>query len=155
MVVDTFVPNYNTRWSFPGGTSGKENLPADAEVVRDVGLVPGSGRSSGGGHGNPPVFLPGESYGQRSLEGYSPRDRKELDTPEATQHPSTCNTRQSMISPVTEVTVPLNQEFIKAGALWVPLWNSEFWWDRNDFGGQEWRTVVWSGYTMQGAQDRG
>ena len=53
MVVDTFVPNYNTRWSFPGGTSGKENLPADAEVVRDVGLVPGLGRSSGGGHGNP------------------------------------------------------------------------------------------------------
>ena len=60
-----------------------------------------------------------------------------------------------MISPVTEVTVPLNQEFNKAGALWVPLWNSEFWWDRNVFGGQEWRRVVWSGYTMQGAQDRG
>ena len=26
-----------------------------------------------------PVFLPGESHGQRSLEGYSPWDRKELD----------------------------------------------------------------------------
>ena len=25
-----------------------------------------------------PVFLPGESYGQRSLAGYSPRGRKEL-----------------------------------------------------------------------------
>ena len=28
------------------------------------------------------VFLPGESLGQRSLEGYSPRGRKELDTTE-------------------------------------------------------------------------
>ena len=32
-VVDAFVPNYNTRWYFPGGTSGEENLPADAGVV--------------------------------------------------------------------------------------------------------------------------
>ena len=30
------------------------------------------------------VFLPGESHGQRSLEGYSLRRRKELDTTEAT-----------------------------------------------------------------------
>ena len=29
-----------------------------------------------------PVFLPGESYGHRSLEGYSPRGRKELDMTE-------------------------------------------------------------------------
>ena len=29
-----------------------------------------------------PVFLPGESHGQRSLAGYSPRGRKELDTTE-------------------------------------------------------------------------
>ena len=28
----------------------------------------------------PPVFLSGKSHGQRSLEGYSPRDCKELDT---------------------------------------------------------------------------
>ena len=31
-----------------------------------------------------PVFLPGESHGQRSLVGYSPWGRKELDTAEAT-----------------------------------------------------------------------
>ena len=36
---------------FPGGTSGKE--PASAGDVRDAGSVPGLGRSSGGGHGNP------------------------------------------------------------------------------------------------------
>ena len=29
-----------------------------------------------------PVFLPGESHEQRSLVGYSPRGRKELDTTE-------------------------------------------------------------------------
>ena len=28
------------------------------------------------------VFLPGESHGQRSLEGYSPEGHKELDTTE-------------------------------------------------------------------------
>ena len=29
-----------------------------------------------------PVFLPGESHGQRSLEGYSPRGHKESDRSE-------------------------------------------------------------------------
>ena len=46
-----------------------KNLPTN---VGDVGSIPGSGRSSGGGNGNPtPVFLSGESHGQRSLVGYS------------------------------------------------------------------------------------
>ena len=36
-------------WGFPGGSAVK-NLPADAG---DVGSTPGSGRSPGGGHGNP------------------------------------------------------------------------------------------------------
>ena len=29
------------------------NLPASTGDVRDLGLIPGSGRSPGGGHGNP------------------------------------------------------------------------------------------------------
>ena len=33
-----------------------------------------------------PVFLPGESHGQRSLAGYSPQGRKESDTTEVTKH---------------------------------------------------------------------
>ena len=33
-----------------------------------------------------PIFLPGESHGQRSLAGQSPWGHKELDTTEATQH---------------------------------------------------------------------
>ena len=47
-----------------------KNPPANIE---DVGSIPGSGRSPGGGNGKPtPVFLPGESHGQRSLVSYSP-----------------------------------------------------------------------------------
>ena len=30
-----------------------KNLPANARDIRDIGLIPGSGRSPGGGHGNP------------------------------------------------------------------------------------------------------
>ena len=46
--------------------------------TRDMDLTPGSGRSPGGGHGNPlQAFLPTKSHCQRSLVGYSPRGRKE------------------------------------------------------------------------------
>ena len=37
---------------FPGGTSGRE-FPASAGEVREVGSIPGSGKSLGGGYGNP------------------------------------------------------------------------------------------------------
>ena len=48
-----------------------------------MGAIPGLGRSHGGGLWQPtPVFLPGKSNGQKSLVGYSPWDRKELDTTE-------------------------------------------------------------------------
>ena len=64
-----------------------KNPPANAGDIRDMGLISGSGRSSGGGHGNPPsiptpVFLPGESHGWRNLVAYSPQGHKELDTTE-------------------------------------------------------------------------
>jgi len=50
-----------------------KNLPANAGDTEDVGSLPGSERSLGGGNDNLlPVFLPGECYGQRSLAGYSP-----------------------------------------------------------------------------------
>ena len=32
---------------------GVKNPPANVGDVRDMGLIPGSGRSPGGGHGNP------------------------------------------------------------------------------------------------------
>ena len=37
---------------FPGGSVVK-NPPANAGDIRDMGLIPGLGRSPGGGHGNP------------------------------------------------------------------------------------------------------
>ena len=65
---------------FPGGTS--DNPPANAGDIRDIGSIPGSGRSPEGDslqgcaqhkcmetHSS---ILAGESNGQRSLVGYSP-----------------------------------------------------------------------------------
>ena len=62
-----------------GFSDGKES----ACNAGDMGSISGSGRPPGGGHGNsPPVFLPGESHGQRSLAGYSPWGYKESDMTE-------------------------------------------------------------------------
>ena len=50
-----------------------KNLPANAGDIRDVGSIPGLGRSPGGQHGNPLQYsCPGESYRQGSLVGCSP-----------------------------------------------------------------------------------
>ena len=58
-----------------------KNLPAIAGAIRDVGSIPGSGRSPGGGHGNPLQYSCLENPdGQRSLAGYKPRGHKESDT---------------------------------------------------------------------------
>ena len=49
----------------------------------DLSLIPGLGRSPGEGKWQPtPILLLGESHGGRSLVGYSPWGRKELDTTE-------------------------------------------------------------------------
>ena len=64
---------------FPGGSDGKEY----ACNAGDLGLIPGLRRSPGGGHGNPLQYSCLENpYGQRSLAGYSPWGRQELDTTE-------------------------------------------------------------------------
>ena len=64
-----------------------KNLLANAGDKRDAGLIPGSGRFP---WRRPqrliPVFLPGESHGQRSLVGYSPWGYNESDTAKMTQH---------------------------------------------------------------------
>ena len=49
------------------------NPPASAGGAEDVGSVPGSGGSPGGGNGNPlQDSCLEKSHGQRSLVGYSP-----------------------------------------------------------------------------------
>ena len=45
-----------------------KNLPASSEDTRDMGLVPRSGKSPGGGQPTP-IFSPGNFHGQRSLAG--------------------------------------------------------------------------------------
>ena len=58
------------------------NMPANA-VDKRLGFSPQLGKIPGRRKWQPtPVFLPGESHGQRSLAGYSPQGRKELDTTE-------------------------------------------------------------------------
>ena len=54
-----FYDETSVAWGFPRDSDGKES----ACKSEDLGLVPGLGRSSGEGHGNPlhEVFLPGES----------------------------------------------------------------------------------------------
>ena len=58
---------------FPGGSDGKESA-CNAE---DLGLISWRREQL-----TTPVLWPGEFHGERSLAGYSPWGRKELDTTE-------------------------------------------------------------------------
>ena len=55
----------------------KKNLPANEEDTGDLGSVPGESPCRRKWQPTP-VFLPGESHGQRSLAGYSPWGCQEL-----------------------------------------------------------------------------
>ena len=87
--------------SLPLAPPGKPNRKDNSQKVKSPpaigrpGFNPWTGRPPGEGNGNPlqysclensvdrePVFLPGESNGQRSLAGYGPWGCKELDTTE-------------------------------------------------------------------------
>ena len=62
---------------------GVKNPPAKAGDVRDASSVSGSGRSPGGGHGNPLQYSCLEKvHEQRRLAEYSPEGPKELDMTE-------------------------------------------------------------------------
>ena len=67
--------------------SSRRNMSLLAGDIRDVDLIPGLGRSPGGGHSNPLQHSWLENpHGQRSLAGYSPCGNKESDT---TKHSTT------------------------------------------------------------------
>ena len=67
---------------FPGGTSGKEPM-CQCRRHKRPGFSPWVGKIPWTRAWQPtPVFLPGESHGQRSLAGYSPWGHKESDTTE-------------------------------------------------------------------------
>ena len=73
---------------FPGG-SAVNNLPAMLEIqemwVQSLGWEDPLRRA----WQPTSVFLPGKSYGQRSLAGNSPEDHKKLEMTEATEHTCT------------------------------------------------------------------
>ena len=62
-----------------------KNSPANVGDLRDMGSIPGLGRSPGEGNGNPLQYSCLEnSHGQRSLEGYSLWGRTESNITEVT-----------------------------------------------------------------------
>ena len=61
-----------------------KNPPGSAGDVRDVGLIPGSGKSPGGGNGNPLQYFYLENPMDRGHGGLQPKGRKELDMTEVT-----------------------------------------------------------------------
>ena len=71
--------NYSRLIGLPSGSDGKES----ACNAGDLGLIPGLGRSLGGGHDNPLQYSGLENlHGQRSLVGDSPKGHKELNMTE-------------------------------------------------------------------------
>ena len=67
-----------------GGASGEESA-CNAEDLRDVGSIPGSRRSPGGGNGNPLQYSYLETLTDRGAwAGGGPRGHKEADMTEET-----------------------------------------------------------------------
>ena len=106
---------------FPGGSDGKES----AWNTGDLGSVPGLGRSTGRGHGNPLQYSCLENpHGQRSLTGYSPWDHKELD---ASERLSTAHPHEILIVQIKTVFVYVLSvcTSIYKKYICTPLWNEK------------------------------
>ena len=58
-----------------------KNTPATAGNIRDVGLVPGLGRSPGGGHGNPLQYPCLENPMDRGVRGVAESDMTKATEP--------------------------------------------------------------------------
>ena len=69
---------------FPGGAGGKESS-TNAGGLRDMGSVPGSGRSPGGGHSTHSSILAWRIPWTEE-PGRDPWDHKKSDVTEGTQH---------------------------------------------------------------------
>jgi len=71
------IREFGSAWSSQAALVVK-NLPANAGGMRDVGSIPGSGRSPGEGNGSPLQYSCLENpNGQRSLAGCSPWGHKD------------------------------------------------------------------------------
>ena len=88
---------------FPGGSDGKES----ACNAGDPCSIPGSGRFSGGGFGNPlQDSCHGEFHGQRCVSDYSPCSLKELDMTGAHAHTHIHTHTQSTYSYILSAVWP-------------------------------------------------
>ena len=68
-----------------------------------------------------PVYVPGESHGQRSLVGYVPQGHKELDTTEVTEY-----------AHAVSMTVSYDTKIKKLFVYWndtLHIWKYELYWD--------------------------
>ena len=75
--VRSLIMSDGTPQGNPGGAVAK-HPPANARDAGDAGFDPWVGKITWRKKWQPtPVFLPGESHGQRSLVGYSSQGRKE------------------------------------------------------------------------------
>ena len=66
-----------------------KNPSTSAGNVRDAGLIPGSERTPGGGHGNPLQYSYLENPMERRAWRASPESCKELDMTKGTEHTGT------------------------------------------------------------------
>ena len=79
-----FIRHISDRRGFPSGSSVKKSV-CNAGASGEAGLIPGSGRSPGRGHGNPlQCILAWRIHGLRNLVGYSPQGHKEWNMMEET-----------------------------------------------------------------------
>ena len=86
-----------------------KNPPAMQETQEAHILSLGWEDPPGGGYGKPtPVFLPGESHGQRSLVGYGSQGCKELGMTEGTEHARMHQKREEL----SNAKVPFNSVII-------------------------------------------
>ena len=104
----------NPYLGFPDGTSGKES-PSQYRRCKRWGLNPRARKIPWRRKWKPtPEFLPGESHGQRSLEGYSPEGRKESDM---TEHIHT-NPHLHLLGPVRILWFLMVRNFFNEEQKW-------------------------------------
>ena len=83
LIKDLYLYIYIKRYIYTWSSLVAQMIKKSACNVEDLGLIPGLGRSPGGGHGNPLQYSCLENpHGQRSLADYSPWVHKESDMTE-------------------------------------------------------------------------
>ena len=86
LMIQFMISQLCTLLGFTGGASGKEPTCQCRRSIKH-GFNPQVGKAPWRRAWQPtPVFLPGESHGQRSLAGYSPQGHKGSDMTAGTQH---------------------------------------------------------------------